>query len=101
MTRMLLRAPFVERIGRPFLVVRAVREADGGASASLVEAPRLLVRLEDPEREPARTPLLHLVEQRRTDAATEGARNDVEMTEHVSSQRREAFDPFVVVDDDL
>src|SRR6266496_1610508 len=98
---MLLRPPFVEHVRCSLLVFCAVGEADGDTATPFVEPPGMFVGLKDPEREPVGSPLFHLVEQSRADAATDGSRHDVEMTEHVSGERGEALDPVAVVDEDL
>src|SRR4029079_2739757 len=77
------RAPLVERVRLTLLVAAAVRELDDPAAVPLVEAPRALVALEDPEPEAVRPPRAHLPEQRRPDAVSLRGRVDVEEPEQV------------------
>ena len=82
-------APLVERVRQPLLVL-VLRLPDEPKAVPLVQAPRALVLLEDPQPQPARPLALCELEQRRADAASLCRRVHVQMLEHVALEPREA-----------
>src|SRR5690348_5445803 len=91
------RPPLVERVGLALLVAAAVGELDDDAAASLVEAARAGVLLEDPEAEALGPPLGDALEERRADPASLRRRIDVEEPEQVAVEACEAGQPAVLV----
>src|SRR5437763_9506048 len=82
--------PSVPHVGCLLVVVRAVGELDGDCAVRLVEAPRALVLLEDPELEAVRPQGGHVLEERVTDAGPDLVRMDVEVREPAAFEDREA-----------